>query len=264
VLALAFSPDGRTLAGPVGRLDGLSSAWPVVLWDVDGRRAPRMLRGHRAWVMAVAFAPDGKTLASGGADKSVILWDAALGREACRIEAPTDRVTSLAFSPDGRTLAIAGGRDLRLWDVPGRRFRTAPELPPRLVVLSVAFAPDGRTLAASGDHFGDGWARLYDLTGDTPALRAELALERPGPAGAGAIEPWGIFSSVAFSADSRRVAAVAPRAIGIWDVDGVQRDFIERRHGLPRDRIAFSPDGRWLGIIEMRNATLIDLAPLGL
>jgi WD40 repeat protein len=263
VRALAFAPDGKTLAGPVGRMDGLSPAWPVVLWDVDGRRAPRVLRGHRTWVLAVAFAPDGKTLVSGGADKTVILWDVAGGREAGRIEATSARVTSLAFAPDGQTLAIAGGRGLGLWDVPGRRLRSRLDAPPRFVIMSVAFAPDGRTLAASGEHFLDGWVRLYDLAGDPPASRAELALERPGRALPGAINTWGAFSSVAFSPDGRRLAAVAQRAIGIWDINGGQRDFIERRTGRPEDRLAFSPDGRWLGIIESRNASLIDLSPVG-
>ncbi len=184
VRALAFSPDGRTLAGPVGRTDGLSPHWPVVLWDVDGRRAPRVLRGHRTWVRALAFAPDGKTLASGGTDKTVILWDVAGGREAGRIEATTARVASLAFGSDGKTLAIAGGPNLDLWDVPGRRIRARLD-EPKLAVTSVAFTPDGRTLAAAGEHAVDGWVRLYDLAGDRPALRAELTLERrarPSPA----------------------------------------------------------------------------------
>jgi hypothetical protein len=263
VRALAFSPDGKTLAGPVGRTDGLSPHWPVVLWDVDGRRAPRVLRGHRTWVRALAFAPDGKTLASGGTDRTVILWDVAGGREEGRIEATTARVASLAFSSDGKTLAIAGGPNLDLWDIPGRRLRARLD-EPKLAITSVAFAPDGRTLAAVGEHAVGGWVRLYDLAGDRPALRAELALERPGEAVPGAIDNWGAFSSVAFSPDGRRLAALAVRAIGLWDVEsGVQRDFIERRIGKPEDHLTFSPDGRWLGIIEWRNAWLIDLSPLG-
>jgi Tol biopolymer transport system component len=263
VRALAFSPDGKTLAGPVGRTDGVAPAWPVVLWDVDGRRAPRVLRGHRTWVLALAFSPDGKTLVSGGADKTVILWDVATGREAGRLEATSTRVTSLAFSPDGKTLAIAGGPSLGLWDVPGRRLRARLDAPPKFAVLSVAFSPDGRTLAAVGEHALGGWVRLYDVTGHPPTLRAEPTLERPGPAIPGAIDTWGTFSSVAFSPDGRRLAAVAQRAIGVWDVDGTQRDFIERRIGRPEDRLTFSPDGRWLGIIELRNVSLIDLSPVG-
>ncbi len=68
---------------------------------------------------------------------------------------------------------------------------------------------------------------------------------------------------MAFSPDGRRLAAMAVRAIGLWDVEsGGQRDFIERRTGRPEDHLMFSPDGRWLGIIEWRNASLIDLSPV--
>ncbi len=263
VRALAFAPDGKTLAGPVGRLDGLSPYWPIVLWDVDGRQAPRRLYGHLSWVGALAFAPDGKTLASGGAQRSVILWDVASAREARRIETGSARVTSLAFAPDGKTLVIAGVQSLELWDMPSLRLRAGLDIPPNFRVLSVAFAPDGRTLAAAGDRRLGGWMRLYNLADNPPTLRADLTLERPGPAIAGATNIWGSFSSVAFSPDSLRVAAVGQRAIGFWDINGTQRDFIERRSGRVEDRLAFSPDGRWLGIIEMRNASLIDLSPVG-
>jgi WD40 repeat protein len=219
-----------------------------VLWDVDGRQAPRRLYGHLSWVGALAFAPDGKTLASGGAHRSVILWDVASMREARRIETSSARVTSLAFAPDGKTLVIAGVQSLELWDMPSLRLRAGLDVPRNFRVLSVAYAPDGRTLAAAGDHRLGGWMRLYNLADDPPSLRADLTLERPGPA---------------FSPDSLRVAAVGQRAIGFWDINGTQRDFIERRSVRLEDRVMFSPDGRWLGIIEMRNASLIDLSPLG-
>ncbi len=130
VCALAFSPDGRTLAGPVGRFDGIAPAWPVVLWDVDGRRAPRVLRGHRAWVTAVAFAPDGKTLASGGTDRTVILWDVAGGREAGASRRPwpgsrrwPSRPTASRWrSPAGRAWACGtcpADDSGRAWTSPG-------------------------------------------------------------------------------------------------------------------------------------------------
>ena len=76
VLAVAFSPDGKTLA--TGSKDQT-----VKLWDVATGKETATLRGHESTVAAVAFSPDGKTLATaGGHDKTVRLWDAAAGEGA--------------------------------------------------------------------------------------------------------------------------------------------------------------------------------------
>jgi hypothetical protein len=64
--SVAFSPDGKTLAGADER--------PVRLWDVANHRQvgpPLTSPGDGA--SSVAFSPDGKTLASGSGDNA-LLW----------------------------------------------------------------------------------------------------------------------------------------------------------------------------------------------
>jgi WD40 repeat protein len=64
---LAFSPDGRYLAGGCGN--------EVRVWDAATGQLAVTLRGHRGRVFAVAFAPDGRHLASSSRDGTVKWWD---------------------------------------------------------------------------------------------------------------------------------------------------------------------------------------------
>ncbi len=157
--ALAFSPDGRWLAGvstddkticlfdahtyrPSARFPGhdgrvravtfsldsrrvasCSADQTVRVWQIDGG-ACQVLRGHTDDVFAVAFHPDGTRLASAGRDRAVWLWDLARGEEVARLQGHTNYVWSLAFSPDGTTLASGSGdRTVRLWDTAPLRAR---------------------------------------------------------------------------------------------------------------------------------------------
>jgi WD40 repeat protein len=74
VQAVAFSPDGRTLAAAGGNF-GLSSF--VSVYDTyTGRRGTRF-GGFSREVNSVAFSPDGRLLAAAVGDGTVVLWPAA-------------------------------------------------------------------------------------------------------------------------------------------------------------------------------------------
>jgi hypothetical protein len=72
--ALAFSPDGRTLAA--GCPDGA-----VRRFDLRGGRELAPLPGHRGSVLALCWAPGGKRLQSYGMDGQSFAWRLNAGRE---------------------------------------------------------------------------------------------------------------------------------------------------------------------------------------
>ena len=112
VYAVAFSPDGRTLA--TGSYDDT-----IRLWDVTHPRRPvdtAVLTGHTNAVWSVAFSPDGRRLASGSADDTARIWDVSnlhRPRPIATLTGHTDTVYAVAFTPSGNTV-LTGSADTTL------------------------------------------------------------------------------------------------------------------------------------------------------
>jgi WD40 repeat protein len=128
VLAVAFSSDGRMLAG--AGLDspfygGYSSEGRVTLWDIRTSKILHTLKGPTGPAQTVAFSPDGQTVAAGGLGpmkagrgnlelafsysgraSEVRLWDAATGQMLWRTQGDSNGAQSLSFPSDGKALAF--------------------------------------------------------------------------------------------------------------------------------------------------------------
>ena len=246
VAGLAFSPNGRTLAG-AGRDD------TIRLWNPDTGTLRHILEGPSRSISgsdtSLAFSPDGRTLASARRSNTVHLWDTAEGtlRRTLKVKEYSGPITSLAFSPDGRTLAIGTtgeGGPVQLWDVTSTVQSWAVNTDTLLHILeshtdeisSVAFSPDGRTLASGGRNSP---LQLWDP--DTGTLRHTLEGHSRG------------IGSLAFSPDGRTLASNWGNTVHLRDADtGTLRHTLEG-HSRGIGSLAFSPDGRTLASASLDN-----------
>ncbi len=257
VWAVAFAPDGRTLATT-------STDRTVRLWDLSDRDHPRPLgpplTGHTGPVYGVAFSPDGRTLATTSIDQTVRLWDLSHRERPRPLGLPltghTRAVYGVAFAPDGRTLATAStDQTAILWDLQDRvrpRQLGPPLTGHSAAVYGVAFASDGRTLATVSD---DQTAVLWGLSNR----------DRPRPLGPPLIGHTGSVIGVAFAPDGRTLATSSTdKTIRLWDLSDRDRPRPLGRltdHANAVYGVAFAPDGRILATAsEDQTVTLWDLS----
>jgi RNA polymerase sigma factor (sigma-70 family) len=163
VSALAFSPDGRTIASGSWR-DGR-----LRLWETATGKEVRAFPKIGDDVVSVAFAPDGKTVAAAG--DRIYLYDPATGKERLRIDR---RARGLAFSRDGSVLTGAVSGAVYRWDAASGRPLT-PVAAQDSAVEQILVGPDGRSLFTTDQ---DGGLYVWDAAGGKSPRRIAGGVER--------------------------------------------------------------------------------------
>ena len=294
VSALAFAPDGKTLASSSGFEDKTIQLWalPSLLEETfsegfidrdpgdsgtslrKAKVVPRLTLIGGNGAFALAFAPDGRTLASGDFGGSITFWDVETGRELHTFRGQTDAIRALAFSPDGETLA-SGSWDgtIRMWATDtGRERAVITEHAP--FVQEVALTPDNNTLASVNRNVN---IRLWDantghvqsIFGGKGGLIRFLEFAEDGSTFACAdvgITFWvsdvatgreqftytleGHTKSIwktALSPDRRILASGSyDTTIRLWDIFTGEPIFVLSGHKNGVGALAFSPDGSML------------------
>jgi WD40 repeat protein len=230
-VGLAWAPDGQTLAAGHGGA--------VCLWDVATGKERLTWPGHRGTVRAVASGPDSKTLATAGAYGVVLLWKNLDGSKPLQLADDLGWMHNVTFAPGQNVLAASGTRAVYLWDA-----ATGKRLGKRVGIRGnggVQFFPDGKTLLVGGE-----WDRVWLWSLDTDKVR----LYYDGPPVLTASNHVPFFTNLVLSPDGKTLVESG------WSANGVIRapDTGKERSkmALAQQRLggwmAFAPDSTTLAL----------------
>jgi RNA polymerase sigma factor (sigma-70 family) len=254
-VALAFSPDSRTLAlagSAGGTIKVIDMATGGDLWSVTLGWGPQTAR--------VAFAPDGTELIA-EQEGALRFFLSSSGRE--RLGNPESHhgaVTNVGFTPDGRILVTASDDGtVREWD-------RATARPMRIMqqggrIRSLAVSLDGTSFAVAADQpEGSVSVTVWSLA------TGERRQHWSDP-GAGAV---GGAIALAFSEDGNRLLSFDPdrglRSLNI--ASGDEGELEQPELGLEGSRLfasglrvgVFAPGNRFLALAGSTMVSVIDLA----
>jgi WD40 repeat protein len=227
--ALAFSPDGQTLAQVAATMDKNG----LYLWRLDGTLKAVFQGPETGGIRDLTFSPDGRWIATAGNDRVVRLWQPGSGLYRS-FKGHQATVWSVAFNPDGKTLLSASDdRTIRLWTLDNPWVDVLGGNPGPIMKLAVN-PVSGQIVSVSADR--------------------QIVLFQPDHNGSFAHQPpktllahRAPIRGVAFRADGRFFATASrDRTVILWTTQGAPVQTLQNNGQV--EGVAFSPKDNSLAI----------------
>jgi len=217
VLALAFSSDGKTLAGEIEQ-------GGIKLWDTRTGEVKKRLDEREGQPTLIEISADAKTVAE-VRDHETLSWrDTASGDETIFAEHDPN-ISALGVSADGKMLAVAHHDRIAVLDVATRKSK-ATLIAQGKEINRLAFSADGERLASSSE---DGTIAVWSI--DSKQMLITL-------------NPAGKVTALRFAPGGKSLASASEDGIvKLWDLQAGASNLQLKKHSATVNAIAFSPDG---------------------
>ena|GEM_PF-1437794 len=143
LLGLAFSPDGKLLAGA-----GQDGYLHLGQWNGNELHFFKDIPLPSRLVRTLIFSPDGKNLVTGDEGGQLLVWDTQNWQPAEKLIGHSGYIKTVAFSRSGQYL-VSGGQDgvVRTWDFKKHLVVSTVQLSGPLEALTIS--PEGEAVATS-------------------------------------------------------------------------------------------------------------------
>jgi len=256
VSSITFSPDSKKLAFASKDkgykiLDVESgkeiSNYLIDIWDLSITQQSQIIR-HSSVVNSISFSPDGRLLAGGCEDSTIQIWDVSNGQILQSMKDNNGQIMSIDFSSNSKLITSGNNYgQAKLWNIEKAQLLNTYTIHDFSnekyysynPAIYVSFSPNDKLLGTTGANKITTWF--------TKTAKPFKTFRNSSSS-----------SSISFSPDGKYLA-IGGNEIKIFDIEINRINRIIKEHNHEIKSIAFSPNKKWLAVVDRNCVHIWDL-----